>query len=138
MQTAILEATNGRQNWGKFLIGVFDDEWRREVKVDGDAIGGHLLARCGWSRRHIWVADLQTGEGAIFLPGGDAASDLAKHRIWVCPLFEPVLSWLYGFIAEAQTDTWLSALPAAIDLPDAPFAMAGYRRSGPTGKDSTR
>jgi hypothetical protein len=137
MQTAIVEATNDRQNWGKFLIGVFDDEWRREVRVDGDDAGGWLLTRCGWSRQHIWVCDLQTGEGAIFLPGGDAAADLAKHRIWCCPLYQPFLVWLYGVIAQAHTDTWLSALPEAIDLPDAPFAFAGYRRAGPAGKDST-
>jgi hypothetical protein len=122
MKTVIVEATNGPRNWGKFLIGRFDSEWERFSEVDPDRV---LLGRCGWSTKHIVVLDLQTGEGAIFLPGGLAAADLEKHRVWVCPLFEPFLAWLY-----AQDLNDLDALPKLIDLPDAPFAMHGYRRSG--------
>ena len=108
MKTKIVEATNEHFNWGKFLVGVPDTEWERKVEVDGDPGRGHdrLLARCGWSDRHIWVLDLQTGEGAYFLPTGMASADIQKHAIWVCPLFEPFLEWLihvYGLHAKPRT-----------------------------------
>lgn len=74
----------------------------------------------------MWVLDLQTGEGAFFRPGGYAAADLEKHRVWVCPLFEPFLEWLYR-----QDLTDLGQLPRLVELPDAEFAMRGYRRAGP-------
>jgi hypothetical protein len=84
----------------------------------------------GWGDEHIWVLDLQTGEGATFRHGGMASADLNKHRIWVCPMFEPFLAWLY------QQDLHeLDALPAVINLPDAPAAFHGYRRAG--GPDSS-
>jgi len=46
----------------------------------------------------------------------------------VCPLYEPFLTWLY-----TQDTTDLDKLPdfVEIDVKDAPFAMSGYRRSGP-------
>ena len=71
------------------------------------------------------VVDLETGEGAMFSPGGLAAADLQKHRIWVCPMFEPFLAWLYK-----QDLSDLTKLPKHVDLPDAPFEMHGYRREG--------
>jgi hypothetical protein len=83
--------------------------------------------RIGWDSRHIIVFDLQTCEGAAFRPGGNAHYDLDKHQIWVRPLFEPFLEWLYK---QPQLND-LTALPDCIDLADAPFAMAGYRRNGP-------
>jgi hypothetical protein len=73
------------------------------------------------------VFDLQTCEGTAFRPGGRAKYDLDKHKIWVCPLFEPFLEWLYK---QPQHDD-LTALPDTIDLPDVPFALSGYRRNGP-------
>ena len=72
------------------------------------------------------MLDLQTCEGAAFSPGGLVSADLNKHRVWVCPLYEPFLNWLYK-----QDTTDLSALPAHVDLPDAEFQMSGYRRPGP-------
>lgn len=122
MKTKLIEATNGPQNWGKFLLARFDaDEWSRRSEVDGRSlIGGR-----GWTAEHILVLDLQTGEGAVFLPGGLARADLDSHKIWVCPLFGPMLEWLYK-----QDTTDLAALPDSVDLPDAPFAMSGYRRQG--------
>lgn len=71
------------------------------------------------------MLDLETGEGALFLPGGYASADLDKHKVWVCPLFEPFLAWLYK-----QDLQDLSKLPDLVDLPDAPFQWSGYRRSG--------
>jgi hypothetical protein len=82
-----------------------------------------LLSLCGWTAQHLGVWDLQTGEGAIFLPGGSAQADLSQRNIWVCPLYEPFLIWLYQ-----QDLSDLQALPDYVELPDAPFAMAGYRR----------
>jgi hypothetical protein len=126
MQTKFIEATNGPRNWGKFMVGRFDkDEWARRSAVSGGK--WPLLRAVGWSLDSLLVVDLQTGEGAIFLPGGFVPADLEKHAIWVCPLFEPFLVWLYQ-----QDLSDLDRLPAHVDLPDAEFAMQGYRRPGPT------
>lgn len=124
MQTKIIEATNikhGGYNWGKFMLGRFDEERSTFSAIDGRR---SLLAACGWTPDHLLVVDLQTGEGALFRPGGSTRADLDKHRIWVCPLFEPFLMWLYR-----QDLSDLEALPAMVEL-DAPSAMAGYRRAG--------
>jgi hypothetical protein len=125
MITKILEATNGPANWGKFLIGRFDTEWAHTSVVSP---GEKLLRGRGWSPTNVLVLDLQTGEGAIFAPHGVAQIDLNdKHQLWVCPLFEPVLTWLYAFTRGREN--WFDDLPAHIDLPDAAFAMYGYRRT---------
>jgi hypothetical protein len=120
VRTRIFEATNGERNWGKFLVGEFDSEWEYVSLV----ANYKLLVNRGWrAQTHKLVLDLQTGEGAVFaFHGGNA--DLDKHKIWVCPLFEPFLVWLY-----AQPDVWTA--PQLVDLPDAPFSFAGYRRPGP-------
>lgn len=122
----IIEVTNDQQNWGKFMLfrmGV--QEWARKSTVEGHTRDSFLLNDIGWNPRAIWVLDLQTREGAAFSPGGLAKADLNKHKIWVCPMFEPFLEWLYK-----QDVSDLSKLPNAINLPDAPFAYEGYRRSG--------
>lgn len=135
METKIIEATNGKaQNWGKFLVGRFTTEWsaRSTVMAEWNASQGRdetttlLLREIGWNPQAIWVLDLQTCEGAAFKPGGLARADLNKHRIWVCPLFEPFLAWLYQ-----QDLKDLQKLPDCIDLPNAAFDFAGYRRPGP-------
>lgn len=123
--THIIEVTNGPKNWGKFLVGTFTKEdWERESTVD---VGRRLLSAIGHLRSDVTVlvVDLQTCEGAIFKCGGLARADLEKHKVWVCPLFEPFLSWLYR-----QDVGDITALPSHVDLPDAPFAMHGYRRVG--------
>ena len=124
MKTKLVEVTNGPLNWGKFLVGRFDGEWSRDSMV---AKGQTLLSTIGWSPEHILVLDLQTGEGAVFKPGGLPSYDLNKHRVWVCPLFEPMLTWLYK-----QDLSDIAKLPDLVDLKDAPFAMSGFRREGPT------
>ena len=129
MKTKIIEATNGPQNWGKFMLGQFDAEWWRPSAIPHalqSTLTCSLLRMVGWTPEHLLVVDLQTGEGAIFRPGGLARADLDKHRIWVCPLFEPFLTWLYK-----QDLSDLDKLPDHIDLPDAPFQWSGYRRAGP-------
>lgn len=123
MIAKFIEVTNGPQNWGKFAVC----RWRAEDWLQRSVIDHNpLLAARGWAPEHIWVLDLQTGEGACFRPGGYAHHDLQKHRIWVCPLYEPFLAWLY-----TQPLDDLAALPERVDLPNAPFSTAGYRRPGP-------
>jgi hypothetical protein len=120
MRVKLVEVTNGSRNWGKFLLGAFDTEWEYKSVVDGNSI----IAGRGWSRDHLLVLDLQTGEGAMFRLGGSAKADLDQRKIWVCPMYEPFLTWLYK-----QPDPF--AIPAHVDLPDAEFAFSGYRRPGP-------
>lgn len=125
MKTVFVDATSHKANWGKFMVGVFDqEEIARRSAVDG---GGMVWGR-GWGPGHVLVVDLQTGEGAIFKMGGLARADLEKHNIWVCVIFEAFLEWLYH-----QPDPM--NLPPLIEL-DVPFAMAGYRRNG--REDATR
>lgn len=132
MRTKIIEVTNGF-NWGKFLIGEFDTEWglKSEIPLDPsiEALNMPLLNQLGWARgQYFLVLDLQTGEGAIFNPVGSARHDLnGKHKIWVCPMFEPFLLWLY----EQPMD--LDKLPTVVNFTEqeAPSAMYGYRRGGP-------
>lgn len=123
MKTKIVEVTNGPLNWGKMLVGRLDWEWSRESAV---AHGQRLLAAIGWNPDQVLVLDLQTREGAVFRPGGCAAADLEKHRVWVCPMFQPFLEWLY-----TQDLSDLDRLPDHVDLKDAPFAWSGHRRPGP-------
>lgn len=122
--TKIIEAEHGAfsGNWGKFMLLRFDEEWRYHSEIDQ----GPMLRGRGWSPDHIAIFDLQTGEAAIFRPGGHAGVDLDKHRIWVCPLFLPFLEWLYK-----QDVSDFRALPSLVALPDAEFAVSGYRRPGP-------
>ena len=128
MISRFVEVTNrddGGINWGKFAVMRFEPaEWERKSQVGG----GALIGGRGWTRDHGLVLDLQTGEGAIFLPGGSARADLNKHKIWVCPLFEPFLKWLYK-----QDLSSLDALPNLVSCTekDAPSSMVGYRHPGP-------
>lgn len=127
MRTKFVEVTNGPRNWGKFCVARFDEEeWARSSAVH---VGEYsLVAGRGWTPEHVLVLDLQTGEGAIFLPGGHARNDLEKHQVWVCPMFEPFLAWLYQ-----QPDPM--EVPDHVDLPDAEFSFRGHRRPGPPDDD---
>lgn len=127
MKTRIFEAqtTGGGGNWGKFLVGEFDDdEWGTPSVVDTMS-RRPLLYQIGWARDsgHRLFLDLQTGEGAIFRIGGHAANDLEKHAIWICVLAPAVLEWLY---ANWQEPYDLDDIPALIDL-DVPVALYGRR-----------
>jgi len=124
MQTKFIEATNNEKNWGKFLVFRFDTEWEYKSAFTGKS----LLREVGWGADNIVVLDLQTREGAGFRPGGLASADLDKHKVWVCPMYEPFLSWLYR-----QDLTDLNKLPDSVNFPDAEFAMSGYRRKGENG-----
>lgn len=118
-------------NWGKFAVGAFGPHeyaWRSAIAEDPgqpDLLPQRpLLATLGWSKRHILVLDLQTGEGGLFRHGGHARADLNRRRIWVCVLFEAFLGWVYEQDLAAIAD-W----PRVIHL-DAEFAWHGYRRPG--------
>jgi len=131
VKTYIFEATQRRgvgPNHGKFMVATFEEhEWAQRCILDGDqGLDRSLVARCGWSRQHVWVMDLQTGEGACFRHGGFAKADLDRHKIHVCVLYEAFLAWLY----QQSLDT-LSEQSALVTLPDVEPAMYGYRRPGP-------
>jgi len=103
------------------LLFRFDNEWQYESALSGRS----LLNEVGWTEDNIFLLDLQTGEGARFRPGGLASTDLDKHKIWCCPMYEPFLNWLYK-----QDLTDFSKLPDSLNLPDAEFQYRGYRREG--------
>ncbi len=131
MKTKIIEVTNGPRNWGKMMVCRFDGEWSHDSRIYPSAklLGGV----CGWTSQHLLLVDLQTGEGAIFKHGGMPAHDLQKHKIWVCPMYEPFLGWLYK-----QDISDLEKLPDTVDLPEAEFQMSGYRRPGPETPETVR
>lgn len=122
MITHFIEVTNNEKNWGKFLLIRFDEF---DAKYQSVFSGRSLLASIGWNKQQIIVFDLQTQEGAGFRPGGYVKADIQKHKIWVCPMFEPFLEWLYK-----QDLTDITKLPPSVNLPDAEFALFGYRREG--------
>src|SRR5213075_3514951 len=116
MLTKIVEATQGDgwTNHGKFMLMRFDEEeWARRSTVGPPQ--PLLDGVCGWGPEHLWVLDLQTGEGACFRPGGYATAHLDKHAVWVCPLFEPFVDWLWGQV-RAGVDPF--DLPERVELPD--------------------
>lgn len=121
-----IEASHGGGgNWGKFMLARFElAEWTYPSALP-EAEGHRLLHGRGWDVHHLLFVDLQTGEGVMLRPGGIAHADLEKHKIWVCPMAEPFLEWLYQ-----QDVRDITTLPSYVELPEAPFAMAGYRRKG--------
>lgn len=129
MNTKIIEVTQkGFQfNYGKFMIGAHDTEWDREMRLpvpDSMRVDGPLLAQSGWTKNHVWICDLQTGEAALFRLGPAMARDLqTKHSIWVCSLFQPFLVWL-----GQQTFADISELPDHVEVPTDVSALHGYRR----------
>ena len=123
MKTHIIEITSPAGNFGKFLLGKFEPH---EHDHPFATLNGARYLRACWTEDHLLVLDLETGEGALFLLGGLASADLDKHRIWVCPMFQPFLEWLY----RQDLSAGISTLPAHLNL-DAPFALWGYRRPGP-------
>jgi len=131
MRTYLFEATQsisgGFANHGKFLVGVFDEEWQMR-----SLLSDYPIMPYRWDHRSVLVMDLETGEASIFTPEPrkpasnfcKASYDLnEKHSIWVCPMFEPFLDWLYQ-----QELAKIDSLPRLVELPDAPFAFSGYRR----------
>lgn len=131
MDLFIFEVQHGPQtgNWGKFAVGrLTPAEWDTRSAIEGPDQGKRLFRVIGNDSNEHWVLDLQTGEGAFFRLGGVASSDLRKHKIWVCPMFEPFLNWL-----NHQDHSDLAALHErhrVVNLPEAVFDGGGYRRPG--------
>lgn len=140
METAIIEVTNGPNNWGKFMLTRFGaKEWSRLSIVEQQALEEDtenelapmrprpLLGVCDWDRHFITVMDLQTKE-AVGLRHDPYmfAKFNTEHQVWVCPLFEPFLIWL-----GHQDISDFSKLPRHVDLPPAIAEWRGYRRPGP-------
>lgn len=131
METHFIEATNPSHfNYGKFMLARFSlEEWQRRAELPG-ALPISLLAGRGWGFEHLLFLDLQTGEGAILCPKrhGSVKHDLEKHAIWICPMAEPFLEWLYQ-----QDVSDFSKLPRFIELDpssNAHCSFQGYRRPG--------
>ena len=112
-------------NWGAYMVGVPDDmEWSWHSHVAPGLVP--LFEQLGHQPGDVWVADLQTGEGAWFRMGGDAKADLEQHRIHVTAPFEAFLEWLY-----LQDLAQLWQLPHVVKVADAVFSIKEYRRLGP-------
>jgi hypothetical protein len=121
MKTQFLEAS-GSMNHGRFLILEFEpSDWDVESKVSS----GSVLASAGfWTWRPLFaLIDLVTCEGALFDGRGVARHDLDSRRIWVCPMYEPTLEWLYRQKPVALP------LPGVVEL-DVPGELYGHRRDG--------
>lgn len=135
MKTKLVEATNG-QNYGKFLLGIFDaEDMSRKQEISGEIPMTLLRAIGFWEpEKALLVHDLQTGEGAIFYPaqGKDPKWELEKHQIWVCPMYEFFLS---EYVYPNAEKVLRLDVPPVIELKTEYFAMAGYRRSGPAAGD---
>jgi hypothetical protein len=126
MKTKFFEVTTDF-NYGKFAVCQWeDDEWSRPSVSEGIPM---LIAR-GWDRHHYYVMDLQTGEGAWFRKAGLASYDLDKHQIWVCPMFEPFLEWVYAQ-PNSDIETWPSTIHWSREEVHKHEALSGYRRPGP-------
>lgn len=130
MHCQIVEYTNGF-NWGKFIVGQPDEkEWARLSLLPDPSSGfTPLLQQIGQGPNDLWILDLQTCEGAMFRPDGNAKADLDKHQIWVCPMYEVFLGWLYS-----HPEHWddVRTIPSLIEdtSPEcmASSGMRGYRR----------
>lgn len=137
MITHFIEATNfydGGCNWGKFLITAFDGyDWLvPAVEAEGPLLAA-LPGKERWNpETSAIVFDLQTGEGARFDLRGDPISQLERHKIWVCPMFEPFLVWLFALVQARPPGPErfrINNLPTVAKFP-AHSALAGYRRPG--------
>lgn len=122
-----------QMNWCKAMVRRFGEADRavrsrvREGVPLLEAVDANRRLKTGEVGRKLLVVDLQTEEGAIFVPSpeGDPKADLERHAIWVCPLFLAFLRWLY-----AHPD--FEAIPALIELPNGDGVhFQGWRRPGP-------
>ena len=139
MRTQFIEVTNedgGGINYGKFMVAQFIAfEWIRPSKISADAgLELPLLQYCGWGKDELIVFDLQTGEGARFTPQKQKGDHRPgsyqlneKHQIWVCPMFEPFLNWLF----EQDLSADAPDLPIMVKFTEneAPSALFGYRHN---------
>ena len=130
MKTRVFEATDG-VGYGKFLVGMFDDEWRYRPKVEGADIGGwSLLAKEGWREDCFLFLDLSLpGAGAIFVhnPNSLAEADVEETGIKICWLYTDILQWIYRQRLE-DLDQW----PDVVDLRLPPDALENTKYDRPS------
>src|SRR4051812_11461672 len=137
MQTKIIQATQRAEfNWGKFLVGKFFEEWTVAAAFPEGETRSMMSLR-GWHEHQYLVLDMETKEGAVFGLNGMAKADLRdKHKIWVCPMYEPFLEWLNlnyrAYWAEhggvKAYKYWIDTLPDRVVLNTDVGDIAGYRR----------
>lgn len=105
-------------NHGKFMLGRLSEvEAAARSALPGyeDESLWTVGGRRRLNPRSTLVLDLQTGEGAAFALRGLAVADLAAREIWVCPMFEPFLVWLYQQgLGDGSGD--IKALPRFVTL----------------------
>lgn len=130
MISHFIEASNDA-NYGKFLLLRFDErEAKTRTRLPGYRNSENIFTFAGHRKLNpdmTFVVDLQTGEGASFDLRGSAKADLEKHKIWVCPMYEFFLSWLYQQNAHSEIKD-ITRLPRYVQLNTDYFAFAGYRR----------
>ena len=90
MDTKFIEVSNNEKNWGKFLLlRMTEAEWQQPSAITQRS----LLREVGWNPTNIIVFDLQTGEGARFVPGGMERmirmlkSKKLKPGFWIAPFW---------------------------------------------------
>ncbi len=131
MKTRIFEATNGAA-YGKFLVGRFDEEWRRFPQVEDENYAGvwpgvPLLRREGWEADCFLLLDLSNpGVGAIFVhnPHSVAEADVEKLGLSICWLYTDFLKWVYQQKLD-EFDQWPSMVK---------FELLPAREVAPSGK----
>lgn len=122
MDIHFLEVTNGPYNWGKLAVGTFEShEWEYVSQIAAEP----LLARLGHGPTTRLFLDLTTGEGALFNCSQALMPQLARHKIWVCPLYEVGLKEFSDHDIHEAQEKWRPH----VDVQDALFQFEGYRRS---------
>lgn len=120
MDIHFYEVTNG-PNWGKLAVGTFErHEWEYVSHVAAEP----LLARLGHGPSTRLFLDLATGEGALFDCSQGLLPQLARHKIWVCPMFEPGLTEFAKHDIHWDPDEWRPH----VDVQTL-FQFEGFRRS---------
>lgn len=116
MITQIIEGSDGAL-YGKWLVSQLSETERdRKTELPGFE-GSRSVWTFGGARKlgahpnALLVVDLQTDQGAVFIPGGLSDADLDTVGIWVCPLFRSFLHWLYE-----QDTSDVAQLPPFIEL----------------------
>lgn len=121
MEIHFYEVTNGPHNWGKLAVGTFErSEWEYISQVAGEP----LLARLGHGPSTRLFLDLTT-EGALFDCSYVLSPQLARHKIWVCPMFEVGLREFSNHDIHQAQKEWRPH----VDVRNALFQFEGFRRS---------
>jgi hypothetical protein len=132
VKSKFLEVTN-KANWAKLQLLQWEpsDLARPSLVQKGKVLLNAVQVRRGDAAdplTAVFVRDLQTQEGCEFYPSpeADCKTQLDMHRVWVCPLFYPFVSWLF---ANYQGD--VTSLPDLVELADSKKQeYQGYRRPG--------